>query len=347
MDNKITDKDTFKNLEVSLLSKGSTENMLQEYAAQMFNETIINPLKGIKNDDHSGLAIKLEQGLEFMYIRSRIRRDMTLIRESHDNKNEVAIYFFYGSTFDYYVENRAERNVEGLVNGIIIHNYSSNVRLSLIKDREFNFVVIRIKQEILNKYFKSISDELNNILFRNKPLLIYENLDQVILEHLKSVVYIQSVKTTSKYLIFGKSIELLALIFNLLLLRSHGSNKLVQIPNYENIVKAKNYLISDWQNAPSIHQLSKYMGMCPTKAKMLFRQVFGYPPHQYFKKKKMEMAYQLIVETNYNMAEVSLQLGYKNQSQFSKDFKKYFGIFPKKFSMQKKLPRQKVNESQV
>ena len=64
-------------------------------------------------------------------------------------------------------------------------------------------------------------------------------------------------------------------------------------------------------------------------------------------KKKMEMAYQLIVETNYNMAEVSLQLGYKNQSQFSKDFKKYFGIFPKKFSMQKKLPRQKVNESQM
>ena len=335
MDNKIADKDTFQDLEVSLLSKGSTEDMLVEYALQMFNETVHNPWSGIINKDHAGLALKIEQGLEFMYIRSRIRRNMTLIRKSHDNKDEVAIYFFYGSTFDYYVENRLEKNVAGLVNGIIIHNYSSNVRLSLIKDREFNFVVIRINQAILNKYFQSIADGLVKILFSNKPILIYENLDQIILNHLKSVAFIQSIKTTSKYMIFGKSIELLALIFNVLLLRNQGSNKLVQIPDYNNIVNAKNYLISDWQSAPSIPQLSKFMGMCPTKTKMLFRQVFGYPPHQYYKKRKMEMAYQLIVETDYNMAEISQQLGYKNQSQFSADFKKYFGLFPKKFSMQK------------
>jgi AraC-like DNA-binding protein len=227
-----------------------------------------------------------------------------------------------------------ERSVEGLINGIIIHNYSSNVRLSLLKDHEFNFVVIRISKMILEKYFKSIADNLYEILFTKKPVLIYENLDQNVLDHLKSVGNIQSTKVASRYLIFGKSIELLALTFELLLTRSHESKNKVRIYQYDQIVKAKNYLISNWQNPPSIKALSQYMGMCPTKAKMLFKQVYGYPPHQYFKKKKLEMAYQLIRETDYDMSEIGQKLGYKNLSHFSADFKKHYGILPKKYSME-------------
>ena len=333
MDIKISKKDINMNLEVNLLSEGSTEDMLLEYAAQVFNETMVDPLSGIRNDDHAGFALKMEDGLEFMYIRSRISHDMTLIRKSKNNPDMLAIYFFYGSTFDYYVENKLEKSVEGLINGIIIHNYSSSVRVSLLKDHEFNFVVIRIKRATLIKYFKSIADDLNALFFSKNSVLIYENLDQNVLDHLKSVSIIQSVKATSRYLIFGKSIELLALTFDLLLTRSHDSKVLVKIPEYDNVVKAKDFLISNWQNPPSIKQLSQFMGMCPTKTKMLFRQVFGYPPHQYFKKKKMEMAYQLIKETNHDMTEIGQQLGYRSLSHFSSDFKKYYGILPKKFSV--------------
>lgn len=334
MDNKISNKDINEDFEVYLLSEGSTEDMLLEYASRMFNESVNDPLLGIRHDDHAGLALKMDDGLEFMYIKSRIPRNMTLVRKSHNNQDMVAIYFFYGSTFEYHVENRLEKSIEGLINGIIIHNYFSNVRLSLLKDREFNFVVIRLKRETLQKYFNSISDDLCEILFRKKPVLIYENLDQNVLDHLKSVGQIQSVKTTARHLIFGKSIELLALTFDLLLTRKKASKILVKIPEYESVVKAKDYLISDWRNPPSIQELSRFMGMSPTKAKMLFKQVFGRPPHQYFKKKKMEMAYQMIVEANVRIAEIGLELGYKNLGHFSADFKKYYGILPKKFSLQ-------------
>jgi AraC-like DNA-binding protein len=334
MVNNLSKKDISGNFEVHLLSKGSTEEMLMEFGEQMFHETIHDPLAGIHHEDHAGFALEMEDGLEFMHIRSKIPDDMTLIRQSHENKDRIAIYFFYGSTFDYQVENKMERSVEGLINGIIIHNYSSNVRLSLLKDHEFNFVVIRISKMILEKYFKSIADNLYEILFTKKPVLIYENLDQNVLDHLKSVGNIQSTKVASRYLIFGKSIELLALTFELLLTRSHESKNKVRIYQYDQIVKAKNYLISNWQNPPSIKALSQYMGMCPTKAKMLFKQVYGYPPHQYFKKKKLEMAYQLIRETDYDMSEIGQKLGYKNLSHFSADFKKHYGILPKKYSME-------------
>jgi AraC-like DNA-binding protein len=334
MVNKLSKKDISNNSEVYLLSKGSTEEMLMEFADQMFHENIHDPLAGIHQEDHAGFALEMEDGLEFMHIRSKIPDDITLVRKSHENKERIAIYFFYGSTFDYHVENKMERSVEGLINGIIIHNYSSNVRLSLLKDHEFNFVVIRLTKITLEKHFKSIAGNLDEILFSSRPLLIYENLDQNVLDHLKSVGNIQSTKVASRYLIFGKSIELLALTFELLLTRSHESKNKVRIHQYDQIVKAKNYLISNWQNPPSIKALSQYMGMCPTKAKMLFKQVYGYPPHQYFKKKKLEAAYQMIRETDCDMSEIGQKLGYKNLSHFSADFKKYYGVLPKKYSMQ-------------
>ena len=312
--------------------------MLKEYAALVFDDHISDPLLGMRSADHAGFALKIEEGLEFLYIRSKMPFDANLIRKASPNKDLLAVYFFYGSTFDYYVEDMMEKSVEGLINGIIIHNYSSNVKLSLLKDQEFNFVVVRINVQVLEKYFTSIAADLKELMFRKKPVLIYENLNQNILDHLRSVAYVQTVAATSRFLIFGKSIELLSLAFNMLLTRGRESELPVMIPAYDFVVSARDYLVSDWRNPPTIKQLSEYMAMSPTKAKIVFKQVFGYPPHQYFKRKRMEMAYQLIMESGSNMAEVGYQLGYKNLGHFSSDFKKHFGVLPKRLSMQVKGP---------
>ena len=51
----------------------------------------------------------------------------------------------------------------------------------------------------------------------------------------------------------------------------------------------------------------------------------------------MEMAYQLIKETNYGMTEIGRRLGYKSLSHFSSDFKKHYGILPKKLSIKSNI----------
>jgi AraC-like DNA-binding protein len=105
-------------------------------------------------------------------------------------------------------------------------------------------------------------------------------------------------------------------------------------------------LISDWHHPPSIQDLSKHLGMSATKAKMLFKQVFGYPPHQYFKRKRMEAAYHILLEKKYNVTEVGRHLGYKSLSHFSSDFKSYFGVFPKKLAMQVEANEMRSGKSQ-
>jgi AraC-like DNA-binding protein len=224
--------------------------------------------------------------------------------------------------------------VEGLLNGIIIHNYARDAMIPLRKGQEFNFVIIRIKQHILDKYFKSIADNLHKLLFVGKPVLFYENLNPDILTVLNSVGQIQLNRPISRHLIFSKTLSLLAHTYDSLLIRKKESTSIVRMPGYEKVINARNYIMSDWQKPPTIKRLSRFMGMSQTNAKILFKQVFGNTIYQYFKKKKMEIAYQMIKDTDSDMVEISKHLGYRNPSQFSADFKNHYGILPKKFSMQ-------------
>jgi AraC-like DNA-binding protein len=319
--------------ETQLLTEGTAEDMLAEYAEKMFRTYIGDPLSGIRSRNFSGMAHNIESGLEFMYINSYVARKTMLTRGRLKSSDILAVYFFYGSSFDYLVESSVELSVQDLVNGIIIHNYSSDVKLLLMENREFNFVVVRIRPQSFFRHFPTIAPELQPILFGQKPLLIYENLNQDILDHLKTVTHIQTAERTSKYLVFGKTIELLALAFELLLKRRGQSKSPVRIPEYNSIVRAKNFLISDLRDAPSIEELSKYMGMSATKAKTLFKQVYGYAPHQYLKVKKMERAKQLIHGGSSSIGEIGHALGYKSLSHFSSDFKRHYGITPKKMSL--------------
>ena len=51
----------------------------------------------------------------------------------------------------------------------------------------------------------------------------------------------------------------------------------------------------------------------------------------YILQTRMEMAGKLFQRTNYNVTEVTQELGFFDVSYFSKCFKKYFGVSPKQY----------------
>ncbi|TCD03179.1 helix-turn-helix domain-containing protein [Pedobacter psychroterrae] len=64
--------------------------------------------------------------------------------------------------------------------------------------------------------------------------------------------------------------------------------------------------------------------------KRRFFKMFGSSPNQYFKKRKMEIASNLLLR-NLDPSEIFYQVGYESHSSFSQTFKQVFGISPKKF----------------
>ncbi|MBL4879746.1 MAG: helix-turn-helix transcriptional regulator [Oleispira sp.] len=59
-----------------------------------------------------------------------------------------------------------------------------------------------------------------------------------------------------------------------------------------------------------------------------FKLILGTTPHQWILKKRLQLAYKLLVETPKNISDVSLDAGFEDLAHFSKSFKKEYGQSP-------------------
>ncbi|WP_235185451.1 helix-turn-helix transcriptional regulator [Desulfonatronum thiodismutans] len=97
------------------------------------------------------------------------------------------------------------------------------------------------------------------------------------------------------------------------------------------IKDARAILIQDMENPPSMAQLARMAGINEKKLKIGFKQLFGMPAFEYFRNYRLDIAKELIASGMMSVTEVGMHIGYQNMSHFSAEFRKKFGISPKKF----------------
>ena len=104
----------------------------------------------------------------------------------------------------------------------------------------------------------------------------------------------------------------------------------------ENVTKvrdAKEFLIKDLNNAPTIKELAKEVALNEHNLKTGFKEIYGKTIHAFLKDYKMSKARELILKREFQIAEIADQLGYTNVSHFIDAFKKKYGVTPKKFEL--------------
>ena len=132
----------------------------------------------------------------------------------------------------------------------------------------------------------------------------------------------------------GKGYELLSLFFN----RNEDPNAeqcpfLIDEENVLKIKKAKEIIIANMAEPPSLEALANQVGLTLKKLKMGFKQIYGDTVYGFLFDYKMEYARQLLDSGSYNVNEVGLKIGYSTGSHFIAAFKKKFGTTPKKYLM--------------
>lgn len=63
----------------------------------------------------------------------------------------------------------------------------------------------------------------------------------------------------------------------------------------------------------------------------LFKQTTGLPPHQFVIHVRIERAKRLITAGRLSLAQIALEVGFSDQSQFTRHFKRLVGVTPKRF----------------
>ena len=81
----------------------------------------------------------------------------------------------------------------------------------------------------------------------------------------------------------------------------------------------------------TIEALSKQYSMNPTTLKTVFKSVYGNSLAAHIREHRMEMAAQLLRETDLSMAAIGQQVGYESQSKFTAAFKAYYKMPPSEY----------------
>jgi AraC-like DNA-binding protein len=130
-----------------------------------------------------------------------------------------------------------------------------------------------------------------------------------------------------------KALELITLQLGRLM--SEGTNTRIDIglscSEKDRIQAAREWLVRDLSAPPTLDKLSRRFGLSQNKLQYGFRALFGDSVFSCLREFKMQKARLLFETAEMNVSQVAWEVGYVNVSQFTKAYKKRFGILPKQY----------------
>lgn len=132
----------------------------------------------------------------------------------------------------------------------------------------------------------------------------------------------------------GKTFELLSLFFNQN--EDQNAENCPFLSDEEEVIKikkAKDLIISQMSEPPTLQELADEVGINIKKLKLGFKQIYGDTVFGFLFDYKMEYARKLLDNGTHNVTEAGLKIGYSSASHFIAAFKKKFGTTPKKYLM--------------
>ena len=125
----------------------------------------------------------------------------------------------------------------------------------------------------------------------------------------------------------GKALELLSLHFNLVLSKNDKPAPLTR-SDVERIHAARELLVKNLYDPPSIQKLSTLCGLNEFKLRSGFRTYFENTVHGVLVKERMNHALILLRDSNTSVSLVANAVGYSSIGNFIKTFHRQFGVTP-------------------
>lgn len=98
--------------------------------------------------------------------------------------------------------------------------------------------------------------------------------------------------------------------------------------HYSRIVQVLSRLHAHYAEEVSVEELASQANMSPSTFHQHFKQIARSSPLQYLKRLRLIKAQQLLVQEACNVNQAAAAVGYRSVSQFSRDYKRYFGASP-------------------
>jgi AraC-like DNA-binding protein len=95
------------------------------------------------------------------------------------------------------------------------------------------------------------------------------------------------------------------------------------------IADAVSWLQKHFAEGFMVEELARHVGMSPSSFHQHFKAVTGMTPIQYQRRIRLQEARRSLLVDSIDVGDASFRVGYQSPSQFSKDYRHYFGRLPK------------------
>jgi len=99
----------------------------------------------------------------------------------------------------------------------------------------------------------------------------------------------------------------------------------------ETFLRCKGTIEAQAERLGTLRDITRNVGVGPTRLSRLFRRYQGLSPYQYLLHRKMALAAELLMDPNKLVKEAAAQVGFADQYHFSRCFKKVHRVAPKEF----------------
>ncbi|WP_201522980.1 helix-turn-helix domain-containing protein [Aliarcobacter butzleri] len=195
------------------------------------------------------------------------------------------------------------------------------------KDKQINQIRLILSESFLRRNFQKSLVEKYFFNKQNLQLIDFRLTSiqsQFLLNDILNCTLVDELANIYKQ---GKIFELLSLEISKL----QKNEDDIFLDDYDRsaILKAKEILLNNLQNPPSIVTLAKMVHLSEVKLKRGFKQIYKTSPYQLLVSHKMNLAKNMLESGEYNINEIALQVGYKFANNFTNAFYKEFKIRPK------------------
>ncbi len=126
----------------------------------------------------------------------------------------------------------------------------------------------------------------------------------------------------------AKSIELFCHLLQLARMSASVRDQTPSVRNRAAIGAARQTILENLSNPPTIECLAREIGLNPTKLKFLFRDIVGMPIFEFMQNERLKLAKIFLQSTDFPISEVALRVGYAHPSNFTAAFKRKYGFTP-------------------
>lgn len=193
------------------------------------------------------------------------------------------------------------------------------------KTTAFNIVINPNNLDISKDYYKILQTFVNK--FKNISDVGYTSSDKDLLEAANQLILY--LKEENKSLIAIKTLELICLISDRKI--SDNRSRYYKKQGEDQIFEIESYLRKNLANDISLDFLVDKFKISKSSLNNKFISEFQYTPMRYLNIIRMMKAQELLINTNKEIGQIAEDLGFAEQSNFTRNFKIYSGLCPSKY----------------